>query len=309
MTSFGILVKSFQGDLVSARRLFASIDRFNVESLPVWVVVPEADVSDFEPLVGGSGQVLPESQLGHHLVNEPVAGIRPGYINQEIVKLAFWELGLVRNYLPVDSDAVFLREFTSRDFMYSTDVPYTVLLEDRDLQVDPDYYATHWRGREQTLRAIQAEIGLDDARLLTCHGHQVLSRVVLESLRDDFLAPRGWTYAEMLERGPYEFSWYNFWLQKSKVVPIELREPYFKVIHSRHQHAELAIRGITSRDIARGYLGVIINSNFSRSDGNLSHEATRADTLATYLTWSELGAAASAKMRKALSSRFMRSEK
>lgn len=309
MTPFGILVKSYRGDFVAAQRLFTSLRQFNAEAVPVWAVVPDEDVKDFSAALAGLGEVLPESQFERHLVEEPVAGIRPGYINQEIVKLAFWELGLVQNYLPVDSDAVFLREFTSSDFMYSTDVPYTVLLEDRDLQVDPEYYETHWQGREQALRAIQAEIGLDDARLLTCHGHQVLSSAVLESLRDDFLAPRDWSYAEMLERGPYEFSWYNLWLQKSKVVPIELREPYFKVIHSRHQHAELAIRGITSRDIARGYLGVIINSNFSRSDGNLSHDASRAETLATYLTWSELGSAASAKLGRALGGRFKRSPK
>ncbi len=44
-------------------------------------------------------------------MSEPVAGIRPGYINQEIVKLAFWELGLTENYFCVDSDAVFVRPF------------------------------------------------------------------------------------------------------------------------------------------------------------------------------------------------------
>jgi hypothetical protein len=230
-------------------------------------------------------------------VDEPVAGVRPGYINQEIIKLAFWELGLAANYLPVDSDAVFLRPFGVSDFMHSIDVPYTVLLEDRDLQVDPEYFTTHWQGREKVLRHIQAEVGLEDSRLLTCHGHQVLSSTVLRSLRDDFLQPRGWSYARMLAEGPYEFSWYNFWLQKSKVMPIELREPYFKVIHSAKQHTDMLIEGVTLEDVARGYLGIIINSNFAKAWDDVNHQTSRADALSGYLSWSMLASIAGAKVR------------
>jgi len=272
-----------------------------VESIPVWVVVPDEDLALFRGVVGSDVQMVPESAFSSDLVNAPVADIRPGYINQEIVKLAFWELGLVENYLPVDSDAVFLRPFRASDFMFSPDIPYTVLLEDRELQVDRDYYATHWQGRERVLREIQRQVGLEDRRLLTCHGHQVLSGTTLRSLKDEFLASREWTYAEMLAHGPYEFSWYNFWLQKSRVIPIELREPYFKVVHSEQQHAELAIRGVSTEDIARGYLGVIINSNFARSRGDIHSAATRAETLATYLSWSELSAAIGAKVRRSVS--------
>ena len=297
MAPFGILVKSYREDADAASRLFASLAEFNVESLPVWIVVPEADVPLFADLVGRHGQVLSEALFADQLVSEPVAGIRPGYINQEIVKLAFWELGLADNYLPVDSDVVFLRPFGAADFMFSADVPYTVLLEDRELQVDSDYFATHWQGREKVLRHIQAEIGLEDPRLLTCHGHQVLSSVVLRSLREDFLEPRGWSYARMLEEGPYEFSWYNFWLQKSRLIPIELREPYFKVIHSAKQHRDLLIQGVTLEDIARGYLGVIVNSNFAKAFGDLSHQTPRSQVLAKYLPWSTLFAIAGAKLR------------
>ena len=300
LESFGILVKSYRGDHDAAQRLLDSIRIHNVERLPVWVVVPEGDTDLFRPLTEGVGQVISEEALAEHLVSADVAGIRPGYINQEIVKLAFWELNLAANYLPVDSDAVFLRPFRAADFMPTSEIPYTVLTEDNDLHVDPDYFSTHWQGRERILRQIQREVGLEDQRLLTCHGHQVLSSTVLQSLKDEFLSPRKWTYAEMLERGPYEFSWYNFWLQKSKVIPIEIREPYFKVIHGAAQHEEMVIRGIDLRDVARGYLGIVINSNFARAWGDLSHHTSRSDILSRYLTWQTLGAVAVAKVRNAL---------
>ena len=40
-----------------------------------------------------------------------MAGLSAGYINQEIVKLCFWETGLADNYLCLDSDAEFVRDF------------------------------------------------------------------------------------------------------------------------------------------------------------------------------------------------------
>ena len=295
---FALLLKTYSTDFEYAARLVASFHRFNADGLHLFCVVPQLDLDKFKPLQAPTVTVLEESALEQYFTQEAVSGIRPGYINQEIVKLAFWELGLAANYLPVDSDAVFLRPFGVADFMHSADVPYTVLLEDRELQVDSDYFATHWQGREKVLRHIQSEVGLNDARLLTCHGHQVLSSVVLRSLKQDFLERRGWSYARMLAEGPYEFSWYNFWLQKSKVIPIEVREPYFKVIHSAKQHTDMLLEGVSLEDVARGYLGIIVNSNFAKVWNDVHHETSRADALSGYLSWSMLVSIAGAKVRR-----------
>lgn len=304
MPSLGLLVKSFRDDLDLAERLVASLDATNVERLPTWIVVPDADVSAFSHLRGPGREVLPESVLGRHLVDAPVAGIRPGYINQEIIKVSFWELGLAENVFTIDSDAVMLRSFGSEDLMFDAETPYTVLVEDNDLKTDPTYFAENWRGREQALRHIQALVGLTDRRVLTCHGHQVLSSRVLRSLKQDFLEPRGWSYADMLAEAPYEYSWYNFWLQKSKVIDIQVREPLIKVVHSASQHIELAMRGIGPQDLARGYLGVVVNSNFARSWGQVAHDEAPSETLARYVPWRTLLGAVGVKARSALETRF-----
>lgn len=304
MSTIGLLVKSYRDDFGMAARLVDSLDRYNDERLPTWIVVPDDDLALFRPLERPHQKALPESVLGQYLVDRPVAGIRPGYINQEIVKLAAWELGLAENLFPIDSDAVMLRPFGREDLMYDGTTPYTVLVEDRELEIDPTYYAQHWQGREASLRRIQRLLGLDDRRLLTCHGHQVLSSHVLKSLKQDFLEPRGWSYADMLEEAPYEFSWYNFWLQKSNAIPIYQREPFIKAVHSVGQHMELAIRGITPADIARGYLGIVINSNFARSWGESDIGEPPEATLARYLSWRSLAGTAKAKAASALRRRL-----
>ena len=263
MHNFGILLKSYDGDFDLAERLIESFNKYNPESLPMFIVVPEEDVQKFSRFASDTITLLSENLLGEHLVDHEVAGIRPGYINQEIVKLSFWELGLTENYFCVDSDAVFIRPLTVDDFMYDEHTPYTVLVEDNELKVEPKYYAEHWQGREIALRRIQQEVGLKDRRLLTCHGHQVFSSVVLRSLKEEFLASRKWNYADMLEVSPYEFTWYNMWIQKQQGAAIQRIEPLAKVIHSEYQFVIHSLSGIQESDISRGYLALVVNSNFN----------------------------------------------
>ena len=300
MHSLALLLKSYGGDADLAERMLASFNEFNVEGLPLFVVVPDADLNRFSGFASEHVTVLPESRLSEYLVDHDVAGVRPGYINQEIVKLSFWELGLAENYFCIDSDAVFVRTFGRDDFMYDDTTPYTVLVEDNELKVEPRYYAEHWQGRETNLRRIQELVGLQDRRILTCHGHQVFSSRVLRSLKEDFLGPRGWSYADMLAEAPYEFTWYNMWLQKTRVIPIEFREPLVKTFHHEGQHLEYALRGIGPDDIARGFVAVVVNSNYARSWSTSSAAEAPEETLARYVPTAVLAKALALKAKSVM---------
>jgi hypothetical protein len=299
-----MLLKSYGPDFEYAQRMVASFQEFNIESIPLYIVVPDEDMDRFRALEGPHVEFMHESAFGEFLVHEDVAGIRPGYINQEIVKLSFWETGLAANYFCVDSEAVFLRPFTHDDFMFDQTTPYTVLAEDNELKVEPRYFSEHWQGREQSLRRIQELVGLQDRRILTCHGHQVFSSVVLRSLKEDFLEQRGWSYRDMLAEAPYEFSWYNMWLQKTQLIPIEIREPLVKVFHHEGQEIEYALRGITPADIARGFLAVVVNSNYARSWGAVGEPNSTEETLAKYVPYDVLMKALSRKVRDTASRRL-----
>ena len=85
-----------------------------------------------------------DESITKELVNDySIRGIRPGYINQEIIKLSFWKKRLCKNYFCMDSDGVFIRNFYISDFMYDKNTPFTVLVEDNELKVDPEYFKTH----------------------------------------------------------------------------------------------------------------------------------------------------------------------
>jgi hypothetical protein len=278
-----MLLKSYAGDFEYAKRLIASFNEFNPESIHLYAVVPQADIELFAEFASETITLLPEERLSQYLVDHEVAGIRPGYINQEIVKIAFWELGLTENYFCVDSDAVFVRPLHREDFMFDATTPYTVLVEDNELKVEPRYYEEHWQGREPQLRKIQQLVGLQDRRVLTCHGHQIFSARVLKSLKDNFMEPREWTYEDLLEQAPYEFTWYNMWLQKAGPIAIEIREPLVKVFHHEEHELEYALRGITNADIARGYVALVVNSNYARTWGSRTEATSRELALARYV--------------------------
>jgi hypothetical protein len=305
MSRFGLLLKSYRDDFDYAQRLIASFHEHNPANMMLYCVVPNEDLELFAPLAAPTVTVMSEEPLSSYFTSDYVHGIRPGYINQEIVKLAFWELNLVENYFCVDSDAVFVRDITMSDFIAPDGFPYTVLVEDNELKVEPQYYRTYWRSREAAVRGIAQEVGLSQDVLRTCHGHQVFSSTVLRSFKEDFLKSRDWSYLDALIFAPYEFTWYNMWLQKTGVIPIHQREPMVKVFHHEAQHLEYILRGVTSEDIARGYLAIVINSNYSRDLGVTPIDESKPQSLSHYLSYREVASVLKEKMRSSVS-RFLR---
>jgi hypothetical protein len=106
----------------------------------------------------------------------------------------------------------------------------------------------------------------------------------LESFNTKYMKVNGQGYIDILAEAPYEFSWYNLWLQYDKTIDIHIREPLFKTFHHKNQHIEYLLRGIKTSDLARGYLGVNVNSNYSRNFGVISFDENRHKVLARYFS-------------------------
>lgn len=279
MYKIAILLKTYIGDIDYAERMVASYKRYNVDKIPLFIVVPESDLNPYRKYVNKEIKLVSDESITKDLVSDnSVRGIRPGYINQEIIKLAFWQKRLCENYFCMDADGVFIKKFHTSDFMYNSKIPYTILVEDNELIVDPEYYKTNWVGREKLIRKIQKSVGLVDKRILTCHAFAIFSSKVLESFYKKYLIPRHLKYKDILKISPYEFSWYNMWLQKDKTIPIEFREPLIKIFHQKSQHIEYLNKKVTEKDMARGYIGYDINSNYSRGYGVINYkEADKYD--------------------------------
>ncbi len=274
MYKFSFMLKTYSGDFFYAQRLIKSFNKHNQDCLPMHIVVPARDYELFKNSFKSVNiHVLNEEKMGFDFVHDDsIRGIRPGYINQEIVKLQFWEHNLSQNYFCIDSDSEFIRDFGINDFMFDETIPYSVLVEDKELHVDPLYYKKYWIGRELLLNVIKKELGIANYKTLTCHNNTVLNANVLRDFKENFMAKRSFRYQDLMKISPYEFSWYNFWLQLSGIIEIRICEPHFKMFHTREQHEDYLNRGITLKDISRAYIGVVINSNYSRGYGLVGYE-------------------------------------
>lgn len=266
MYDFCFMLKTYNRDIRFVERLVKTYINHNVDGIHLYIVVPQKDIQLFIDYENEFISVIAEETINVSYFKEGYNGLSAGYLNQEICKLAFWKLNLCKNYCCLDSECYFIRDFVKKDFMYNEYYPYSVLIEDKDLQIDYQYYKYFWKNRQIFLDKIAKCIGLEEQKYLTCHGFQNMSTEVLEDFEKKFMLENGYTYVDIISIAPYEFSWYNFWLMKTKVIPIHMCEPFFKTYHTKKQYWRDIFFGITLRDLSRAYIGIIINGNFTAKE-------------------------------------------
>lgn len=271
MENLVFMLKTYSGDFNFLDRLLTSYAKFNKDSIKLFMCVPPEDFEGAHVYGKYRGvHIIDESSIPVKFTDKEIKGVRPGYINQEIVKLSFWKLGIAKNYLCIDSDAEFIRDFYFDDFMYDENIPFTSLVEDNDLHSDETYWKLcGWDYRENEIRAIGKELGYSQKHMLTCHGFQVLNAKVLQNLEEEYMIPNKLSYLDLMEKHSYEFSWYNMWLQKTECIPIKICEPWFKTYHTPIQVIKDLCFGMTNESLSRGYLGVVVNSNMYDSSKNI----------------------------------------
>lgn len=284
MQKFAFMLKTYRGDLGFATRLLASFHEYNHDGLPLYIVIPENDLPVFRRFEGKTVSLIPEESIPCKLALPSLIPRESGYINQQVIKLAFHRLGITENYMCLDSDGVFIRQFTIEDFIHEDGLPYQVLVEDKLLQTDQDYVDNYWDSREHLLEGISSYLQIDPSKnLKTCHGFQIFQSKVLERFENEILFGRGpgeygikegfdADFLELITLYGLEFSWYNYYLQKTEPIIHEV-EPLFLYVHSGRQLVELQLFRTSNHDLARSFVGVVVNGNFQ----HFSWEATLHD--------------------------------
>jgi len=262
MNHFCFLLKTYSGDLDRALVLLDSVAKHNCDDIDVVVSVPSAEEALFkERLSAYNIELITDESVCGNLFVEKTNGFEPGYLNQQIIKLAFWERGSHEFYLCLDSDCCFIRDFYTHDFFYNNETPYSSLYEWEPHYLDREH--RKWVAvYKRNLALIGAELDVTMSKMITCCGCTIFSSAVLRSFKTDFLESKQYHYKDILKICPFEFSWYNLWLIKSdllKVVPVT---GFFKVFHYRKQYNEARRKRVTKELLAEMYVGVVLNSNW-----------------------------------------------
>ena len=264
MHNFVMYCKTYSVDFDRVSYLVDSFNKYNKDDVFLYISAPENELYLFQQLASPKIILISDesfakkyfARLGH-------SGMSLGYVNQQICKLTFYKTAITRNYLCVDSDTVFIRDFYISDFMHDEDTPYTVLVMDKDLSIERHYRSAFWVGRQRAIKKIYDFMELNDRRLRTCHNSQVFNVQVLESLARDFMKPKALKYNDLLKISPYEFSWYNVWFQKTQLIKEFAVEPFFKMLHMRQEYTFSRLKLLRQEDYAEAFVGLILNSKWT----------------------------------------------
>ena len=128
-STFSIYLKSYRNDVIRAFELLKSIEQYNIEKIPFYISVPSEDRKIFKNTLGSDGYDLIEDEEIFY-TNKAYKNIKlheiSGNLSQQIVKSEFWRLNISTTYLCLDSDSVFLRNFSKSNFFNENEKIYTV---------------------------------------------------------------------------------------------------------------------------------------------------------------------------------------
>lgn len=269
MEKLVLFCKSYNNDVLRAKILVESLQKYNKEQIPFYLSVPESDMELFrEKLAGLTFILLQDEDILRSNPRHPVELMNkvPGGIMQQIIKSEFWRLGLCKNYLILDSDAYFIRDFGIKDFMYDDETPYTVLHEGKDLL---EFAAR--KGMKKIKPSFN--ISLDFAEKYFNRPRKVFnfgpmpnicSTTVWKALAEQFSEPQNLSFYDLLQIFACEMFWYGEAMLKYQPIRLIPVEPLFKVFHYIEQYEESLMLGETEEMLAETFLGVIKQSNWDR---------------------------------------------
>lgn len=262
MNKLLLYTKTYKGDINRVKNLIESIKLHNIDNIPYYISIPKSDNQLFLNNI--------DSEYVNIVFDEDICGIsNQSWHTQQIIKSSFWKLGLCENYLMIDSDSYFIKDFSISDFMYDDNTPYTVMHEQRDLFEWSSKYSDYI-GKNPKIDFVAERLKIME--MLNRNGRVydfgpstvIWSSYVWKEL-DTYLSIKNMTFSDLIKISASEFSWYGEFLLKNKVIDIVPINPLFKVFHYNAQYSYYKQLEYTEEMFSQNYLGIVMQSNFSKS--------------------------------------------
>lgn len=271
MNQIALYCKSYRKDFLRLKKLVQSINQHNIDGIPFYISTPEEQKREMLAIlvsIGGYEWVSDESIVASNpRVPTGIEATRSGGLSQQTIKSEFWRLGLSENYVCLDSDCIFIKDFHVSDFIASDGDPYTVMYQNKDY-----YQLAINRGQARVL----GELSLEADNVKAIFGRSgpnyycpcppfIWSSKVWRSLDDDFLKPKGMTLWDINTAQHPETLLYLEALLNFKAIPLHPIEQLFRIYYYDWHYFLLRRNGETIKKLAENYLGVIYQSSWDLS--------------------------------------------
>lgn len=260
--------KTYSRDLDRVKILIESIKKHNKDLIPFYISVPKVDLDLFKNNIDCDyvNLIVDNNIFDFDSILTQEQQIESGWFIQQVIKSCFWKLGICENYVCLDSDSYFIKDFHISDFMYDDKTPYTVMHEQKDLFVFTSRYYENigWDPQISFTEDRKKIMKMFDrgGRVFDFGPSPVIwSSRVWKLFEETQLEPQGYTMMDVLKLVPSEFTWYGEFLLKSGVMRIIPIEPMFKVFHYGVQQQYFKQQNYTEEMFSKNYLGLIVQSN------------------------------------------------
>jgi len=290
---FKLFLKTYCDDILYVERLLDSFRKFNVEGHGLVLSVPQSDRDLFVRFEGDKVVIVTDEELTNEFLTTREVenlGIHPGAANAGVVKLAFGLSGMADFYLSLDSDMEFIRPIALSDFFDESGRPVLVARSYPELKCDPFYRERYWSERVGQYQQVLSTLRVSDPTHRTCHNTQVMSSDVVKGLHRH-LQTLDLTLGGAMSLSPMEYFWYGAWALSSlgagRLAHGTLVSDLALMVHHQGDHLAYLSKGVRKVDLAESFLGVIVNSNWSRQYGLVDFDVPPIDQYLSRGKWSE----------------------
>ena len=267
MEDIVLYCKSYRKDFLRLKRLLQSVSKFNSDRIPFYISTPSEDRDLLIEILGDKEYqwVSDESIVKSNIrVPQTIAENKSGSLTQQIIKSEFWRLGLCENYVCLDSDCIFIKNFYRSDFLAPDGNPYTVIYQNKEY-----FQLASNRGFSRAPMQLIAE-GNRVRKLFNRQGPNyycpcppfIWSAKVWKSLDDSYLAPRGLSFWDVCTPEHPETLLYLEALLNFRAITLYSIEQLFRIYYYDWHYYLLRRIGETAEKIKENYLGVIFQSSW-----------------------------------------------
>lgn len=258
-----LFIKSYRRDFKRAKILINSIEKFNKNHIPLYVSVNDEDFDFFKSNLPSSINLLRDSNIIE-------CKLKDGWRYQQIIKSQVHRLNICENYVCIDSDSEFIKNFYVSDFMYNDNTPYTVMHESKDMLEAMELLNMKSKNAfyKEALRALRNIWGGTGKEWDYGPSPFIWSTKVWKHLENNYLIPNNFTFESFLlfleTRGTVpssEYTIYGEYLFQNQIIDIIPVQPLFKVYHFPEQY-EMERSFKTIDKLKENYLGLIKQSNW-----------------------------------------------
>ena len=236
--------------------------------IPFYISTPEDQYQELQSVLGvGTGYqwVSDESIItSNPRVPAGIEKTRSGGLSQQVIKSEFWRLGLSENYVCLDSDCVFIKDFHRSDFLSADGTPYTVIYQNKEffqlaINRGHEKVPANLRKEGDCVKALFSRVGPN--YYCPCPPF-IWSAKVWQSLDSHYLEPKGLHFWDISNNDHPETLLYLEALLNFRAIPLYPIEQLFRIYYYDWQYYLLRRTGESESKLKANYLGVIYQSNW-----------------------------------------------